>query len=76
KTFLLLYALENANPETKQKLLQLIAENPENKVAQVLAIFKECNVDEWAIALKEKYFKTALQHLEEIAVVSSRKKYL
>ena len=51
-------------------------DNPANKVAEVLAIFKACNVDDWAKALKEKYLQTALQHLEEIAVVSVRKKPL
>jgi geranylgeranyl diphosphate synthase type II len=76
KTFLLLQALEVADLEQKNKLLQLMKDNPENKVAEVLAIFKACNVDVWAKALKEKYLQTALQHLEEIAVVSIRKKPL
>lgn len=76
KTFLLLYALEVANPEQKNKLLQLMKDNPANKVTEVLAIFKACNVDAWANSFKEKYLQTALQHLEEIAVVSVRKKPL
>ncbi|MCX6205453.1 MAG: polyprenyl synthetase family protein [Bacteroidetes bacterium] len=76
KTFLLLHALEVADPEQKNRLLQLMKNNPANKVAEVLAIFKACNVDDWAKALKEKYLQTALQHLEEIAVVSIRKKSL
>jgi geranylgeranyl diphosphate synthase type II len=33
-------------------------------------------VDEWAKELKEKYFAKAMEHLEEIAVISSRKKPL
>lgn len=76
KTFLLLYALEVANPEQKNKLLQLMKDNPANKVTEVLAIFKACKVDAWANSFKEKYLHTALQHLEEIAVVSVRKKPL
>jgi geranylgeranyl diphosphate synthase type II len=76
KTFLLLYALEVANTDQKNKLLQLMKDNPSNKVAEVLAIFKACNVDAWANSLKEKYLQTALQHLEDIAVVSVRKKPL
>jgi geranylgeranyl diphosphate synthase type II len=76
KTFLLLYALEVASPEQKSRLLQLMKDNPANKVSEVLAIFKACNVDAWANSLKEKYLQTALQHLEEIAVVSIRKKPL
>ena len=47
-----------------------------DNVEKVLAIFKACNVDEWAKSLKEKYLQTALQHLEDIAVVSNRKKAL
>jgi geranylgeranyl diphosphate synthase type II len=76
KTFLLLYALEVASAQQKSKLLQLINDNPADKVEQVLGIFKDCNVDDWAKSLKEKYVQTALQHLEDIAVVSSRKKPL
>jgi len=76
KTFLLLHALEVANPEQKAQLLQLMKDNPADKVQQVLAIFKACNVDQWANELKEKYLQTALQHLEAIAVVSTRKQPL
>lgn len=76
KTFLLLHALEVATPEQKDQLKQLMQDNPADKVSQVLAIFKACNVDQWANELKEKYLQTALQHLEDIAVVSTRKQPL
>ncbi len=76
KTFLLLHALEVASSDQKSKLLQLMKENPSNKVEEVLNIFKACNVDAWANSLKDKYLQTALQHLEDIAVVSVRKKPL
>ena len=76
KTFLLLHALEVATAEQKAQLQQLMQENPADKVQRVLAIFKDCNVDAWANELKEKYLQTALQHLEDIAVVSSRKQPL
>jgi geranylgeranyl diphosphate synthase type II len=76
KTFLLLYALEVASFEQKAQLLQLMKDNPTNKVEKVLEIFRACNVDAWASSLKEKYLQTALKHLEDIAVVSSRKKSL
>lgn len=76
KTFLLLHALEVANPEQKSALQQLMKDNPADKVSQVLAIFKACNIDQWANELKEKYLQTALQHLEDIAVVSTRKQPL
>ena len=76
KTFLWLHALEVANPEQKKILEELLAQNASDKVQKVLAVFKDCNVDEWAKELKEKYLQTALKHLEDIAVVSSRKKPL
>jgi geranylgeranyl diphosphate synthase type II len=76
KTFLLLHALEVASADQKSKLLQLMNDNPVNKVEEVLTIFKACNVDAWANSLKDKYLQTALQHLEDIAVVSVRKKPL
>ncbi len=53
-----------------------MAENPADKVQRVLAIFKACNVDEWARTLKQEYFNKAIQHLEDIAVVSTRKQPL
>lgn len=74
KTFLLIHALEAASDDQKKTLLQLMEENPEDKVQRVLEIFKACNVDAWANELKQQYMNKALEHLEAIAVVSSRKK--
>jgi geranylgeranyl diphosphate synthase, type II len=76
KTFLLLHALEVADSVQKKELLACLENNPPDKVQKVLSIFTECGVDAWAKELKEKYLQTALQHLEDIAVVSSRKKPL
>ncbi len=76
KTFLLIHALEVATPEQKQELQQLMQEEQADKVQKVLAIFKACNVDEWAKELKEKYLQTALEHLESVAVLAVRKKPL
>ena len=73
KTFLLIHALETANPNQKKSLQNLMKQHSTDKVQQVLSIFKDCGVDEWAKELKEKYLKTALQHLEDIAVMSIRK---
>jgi len=73
KTFLLIHALEVATDKQQEELKQLMAENPADKVEKVLAIFKACKVDTWADALKEKYYNDAMQHLDEIAVLSSRK---
>ncbi len=74
KTFLLLHALEVATANQKAKMQTLMEENPADKVPQMLQIFKDCNVDAWAKELKEKYVQTAYKHLEDIAVVSIRKK--
>jgi geranylgeranyl diphosphate synthase type II len=76
KTFLLIHALEAANGEQRNDLLQLMKENPPDKVERVLEIFKACNVDDWAWQLKQQYLDKALEHLDAIAVVSSRKKSL
>jgi geranylgeranyl diphosphate synthase type II len=76
KTFLLIHAMATASPEQLTLLEQLMQGNDANKVEQVMQIFKDCKVDEWAHQLKEKYFQTALQHLEDTAVISARKKPL
>ena len=76
KTFLLIRALETANPEQLKTLNVLLSSDPADKVEQVLAIFKACKVDAWAEDLKQKYMQEALGHLEAIAVVETRKKPL
>ncbi|MBL7761539.1 MAG: polyprenyl synthetase family protein [Sediminibacterium sp.] len=76
KTFLLLHALEVANDAQRSQLKQLMAENPADKIEQVLAIYRSCGVDAWANTLKEQYLNTAMKHLEDIAVVSARKQPL
>jgi geranylgeranyl diphosphate synthase type II len=76
KTFLLLHALEVATPDQRAKLDTLLASTGPDKVPQVLELFKACNVDAWAIELKEKYLQMALANLEDIAVTSTRKSAL
>lgn len=73
KTFLLLHALEVATPDQRAKLDTLLASNGPEKVPQVMELFKACNVDAWAIELKEKYLQMALANIEDIAVTSTRK---
>jgi geranylgeranyl diphosphate synthase type II len=74
KTFLMIHALEVARGDLLAELNHLISSNAEDKVERVLAIFRKCGVDAWAVQLKDKYLSTAYQHLQDIAVVSSRKK--
>ena len=76
KTFLVVRALEVANPRQKETLLNLLSGNASDKVEKVLEIFRECEVDTWANQLKEKYLSKALEQLEETAVVAVRKKPL
>lgn len=76
KTFLWLHAMEVADEEQKKRLQALTMGNDPDKVQKVISLFKECNVDDWAIRLKEKYLQTALKHLDDIAVLSARKKAL
>jgi geranylgeranyl diphosphate synthase, type II len=76
KTFLLLHALEVATGADKEQLNYLLQSNPENKVAAMLDLYKKCNVNAWALELKQKYFDIALEHLDAVAVQSKRKQSL
>ena len=76
KTFLLLQALKVATPEQREELHRLLKTNDDGKVAAVLEIYKACNVGEWAKELKSKYLTIAMNHLEDTAVLSVRKKPL
>jgi geranylgeranyl diphosphate synthase type II len=76
KTFLMIKAMESAGSAQARQLQQLMQQNPPDKVEQVLTIFKDCGVDQWAVDLKEKYIREAFEHLEEMAVVAVRKEPL
>ncbi|RFM28083.1 polyprenyl synthetase family protein [Deminuibacter soli] len=76
KTFLLIHAQETAGEADKAELKRLMQENPADKVEKVLAIFKSCNIDAWARSLQQQYLDKALGNLEQIAVLSARKKPL
>jgi geranylgeranyl diphosphate synthase type II len=73
KTFLLIKALELAADSRQKELQRLLGNDSSDKVEKVLAIFKDCGVDQWAFDLKEQYVNSALKHLEDMAVTSSRK---
>lgn len=76
KTFLLIQALQAGTPSQVADLHQLMQRNDEDKIQCVLEIYKACNIKEWAMELKQKYMNVALNHLEETAVLSARKKPL
>ena len=72
----MLHALETATGSDKDELHELLNSNPADKVKRVLAIFKNCGVDDWAKHLKENYVQSAFERLEDTAVVAVRKKPL
>jgi len=79
KTFLMIHAMEVATENQKSELAALMVDvniDKTEKISRVLAIFRDCKVDEWAKELKEKYLQTALQHLEDTAVRAMRKQPL
>lgn len=76
KTFLLIHALQTASPRQRQQLQELRLSAAPDRVQAVLEIFRSCGVDKWAEELKEKYLREALQHLDDIAVLSKRKEPL
>jgi len=76
KTFLWLRAMETASAQQKDKLKEFLFRDDEDKIKEVLSFYKSCNIDSWAMELKQKYYAIAMNHLEEVAVVSVRKKPL
>ncbi|MGL6269884.1 MAG: polyprenyl synthetase family protein [Chitinophagaceae bacterium] len=76
KTFLLIHALETANATQKIELERLLKSDESSKVEKVLTLFRECGIDAWARELKDKYITEAGRHLEDIAVLTVRKKPL
>jgi len=42
-------------------------------VKEILSIYQDCHVDQWALELKQQFLEQALTDLDQIAVVSSRK---
>ena len=69
KTFLMIHARENCTPAANAELDLLIKNNPADKVEKILQIFRDCKADEWATSLKEQYYRLALQHLDDVAVL-------
>ena len=76
KTFLLIQAMKVASEAQQKELSRLLSLDDESKIQSVTDMYRLCNVDEWAKELKQNYFSKAMEHLEEVAVVSTRKKPL
>ena len=76
KTFLLIHTLEVAAPAQLKELQDHLKNNASGKIEKVLKLFNDCKAGEWALELKNKYLDEALDHLEDIAVLSKRKEPL
>ena len=72
----MIHALEVATDSQAKELRSLMESNPADKVPRVLQLFRECKADAWAASLKEAYYHQAMKHLEDVAVLSVRKKEL
>ncbi len=79
KTYLLLKALELANPDQLQQL-QALCQMPnslkDEKVKQVTALYLALNVKELALNEANKHTSIALQHLQEIEADEVKKDHL
>lgn len=76
KTFLMLHALETSSSADIIRLKELSSIHSDEKVDEVLQIFKSNGVDAWAQELKNTYLEKAHHLLEDVMVVSIRKKPL
>ena len=76
KTFLSIHSREVATPAQLTAWEEINKISGKNKIEKVIQIYKNANVDDWAKELKDKYYKIAMHHLEETAVLSVRKKSL
>lgn len=76
KTFLSIHAMEVATAAQSKALADLNKGNEIAKVEKVLQIYQDTKADGWAKELKQKFYKIARHHLDEIAVLSARKKPL
>ena len=76
KTFLMIHTMNVATADQKAALQKLLSVDSPDKIDRVLQLFRDCKADVWAESLKEKYFEVAMKHLEDIAVLESRKNEL
>lgn len=76
KTYLLIKAWELGTAEVHKQITQLLSENEDQKVEKMLEIYRLCKVDEWAKNEKKRFITQAMVCLENITVLSSRKKEL
>ncbi|WP_243630336.1 polyprenyl synthetase family protein [Taibaiella soli] len=76
KTYLLLKALENATNEQRNAINTLLETDSENKVTEMLELFKTTGADAACRELVNLYSNRAFDCLDQIAVLSKRKQPL
>ena len=79
KTFLLIKALELANPETKSRLIELLEDeniSPEIKVNEVTNIYRQLGIDSLSADLAVAYYNKSIHHLERVHAEPMRKESL
>lgn len=76
KTYLQIKALTNANAEQQTEIAHHLANNEEEKVTKMLDIFNATGAHDECLAAVKMYSDKAFNCLEEVAVISSRKKPL
>ncbi|HLX90114.1 MAG TPA: polyprenyl synthetase family protein [Puia sp.] len=76
KTFLLIRAREVSSGQQKKEINELTNSNSPDKIERMISIYRHCGVEDWAKSLKAEFVDKAFRHLEEIAVLSSRKNSL
>ncbi|TAD95711.1 MAG: polyprenyl synthetase family protein, partial [Bacteroidetes bacterium] len=79
KTFLLIKALENANPEQKQSLDHWISVanfDKNEKVKAVIQIYDQLKIKELAEQKMQEFFAKGFKLLEELEVSESQKQFL
>lgn len=79
KTYLILKALEIANPEAKQQLQNLYFSNEldeKDKIVAVMEAFKQLKIKAFTEEIKEAYFKKAEEDMMSINAEMNRKELL
>lgn len=79
KTYLYLKALELGSPEQQKELKQLFSiqdENDDDKVKQVLSIFRSLNIEAETRRLMDCYYDRAIKTLEKMDLDEEKKKIL
>lgn len=76
KTYLLLKALENGSDAQREKIAHLLRDNGEDKVPEMMAIFKDTGAGDACRESVTAYSEKAFACLEDAAVISKRKEPL